>query len=276
VSNSVRLFDGQSLAGWHSVPRLPGAPRPGDPGPNTQGEAYRNAEQHPAKWSVVDGAIVGEQDPPGCGYGGYLLTDETYADFELQIDAKPDWPADTGVLVRATARGSQGFQILLDHRRSGGIGGFYGNGIGNFRAMPYAFDVQRDAEGTPIRLVAADPNGSFRPVTDEDRRLLSYAAPIEEFLQVWKWDEWNTFKIRCVGKYPRLTTWVNGLKVCELDTESIQLPAYDKDRVAELLGRAGHIALEVHSNDPGLGKERWWPGAKCRWKNIQLHAIGDR
>jgi hypothetical protein len=265
------LFDGQTLAGWHAVPRLPGAPRPGGNGAGARSDAIRSAEEHPAKWSVVDGAIVGEQDPPGSGYGGYLLTDATYADFVLHIDAKPDWPADTGVLVRTTARGSQGFQILLDHRRSGGIGGFYGNGIGNFRAMPYTFDAERDADGTPIRLIADDPRTSIRPAGSGVP--LSYAAPIEEFLNVWKWGDWNTFTIRCTGKYPLLTTWVNGLKVCELDTAAIQSPSYDKDRVAELLGRAGHIALEVHNNDPTLGKERWWPGAKCRWTNIHVELL---
>ncbi len=38
----------------------------------------------------------------------------------------------------------------------------------------------------------------------------------------------------------------------------IQAPRYDPQQVPARLGRAGHIALEVHSNGPGdpLGKDR--------------------
>ena len=70
-----------------------------------------------------------------------------------------------------------------------------------------------------------------------------------------------------------MTTWVNGVKICELDTASIRHPNYDRDAVAELLGREGHIALEVHDTDPRLGKARWWPGAVCRWRRIRLRRL---
>ena len=52
-------------------------------------------------------------------------------------------------MVRATAVGSQGFQILLDHRKSGNIGGFYGNGIGGFHAIRFTLDAVTDAAGRP-------------------------------------------------------------------------------------------------------------------------------
>jgi hypothetical protein len=45
--------------------------------------------------------------------------------------------------------------------------------------------------------------------------------------------------------------------------------------VERLVGRAGHIALEVHSNRPSdwLGKDRWAPGAVCRWRNISIKTL---
>jgi hypothetical protein len=91
---------------------------------------------------VWEGAIVGEQDVGGGGFGGYLVSEEVFGDFELEIDAWPDWPADTGIMLRVTALGSQGFQVLVDHRKSGGIGGFYGNGIGGFHALSYNVDAR--------------------------------------------------------------------------------------------------------------------------------------
>src|SRR5665648_122191 len=38
----------------------------------------------------------------GSGLGGYLTTEATFGDFELSYEVRPDWPADTGVLVRTT------------------------------------------------------------------------------------------------------------------------------------------------------------------------------
>ena len=146
---------------------------------------------------------MGTQDPPGCGYGGYLLSDESYADFLLTFEVRPDWPADTGVLVGATELGSQGFQVP------------------------------------------------------------------------WRWDDWNEMSVRCVGHYPTLTTWVNGVQVYELDTGSLAHPDYDREAVAGLLGRAGHIALEVHDNDPGRGRDRWAPEAVVRWRNIRLELLDE-
>ncbi len=98
---------------------------------------YQRSLKSVGKWTVDDGVIIGAQDPPGSGLGGYLVSDETFDDFELLIDARPDWAVDTGVLVRTTPAGNVGYQMLIDHRKEGGIGGFYGNGLANFHAMPY-------------------------------------------------------------------------------------------------------------------------------------------
>lgn len=270
---SRRLFDGRTLTGWHAAPRLPVPVAPGQASPDVSPERYARAASSHGRWFVEDGAIVGGQEPPGSGVGGYLVTDDAYGDFELTFDVRPDWPADTGILVRATNDGLRGFQILIDHRRSGGIGGFYGNGIGGFHALAHNVDVARDADGTPVGLIAEDPATTLEPVTPEKVALLSYAAPAEDFQRAWRWDEFNEFRVRCVGKYPVLTTWVNGVRLYELDTSAITHPNYDRDAVAELLGREGHIALEVHDNDPRMGRERWGENAVVRWRNLELTRI---
>ncbi|MDR1306480.1 MAG: DUF1080 domain-containing protein [Treponema sp.] len=265
------LFDGASLKGWHTAPRLPTARYPGGPEPDTGTEHYRTAASTGGAWSVIDGVVTGAQGIKG--YGGYLLTDEKFADFELSYDAKPDWPVDTGLLVRTTDRGTQGFQILLDHRKSGAIGGFYGNGISGFHAVSFNVDVRRNKDGGPEGLIIEKPETTLEPVTPAKRALLSYAIDPEEFLKTWKWNDWNSFQVRCVGEYPVLTTWINGVKAYELDTGKINWPDYDKAAIAKLLGRAGRISLEVHDNDPGMGEDRWAPGAVCRWKNIFIREL---
>jgi len=38
---------------------------------------------------------------------------------------------------------------------------------------------------------------------------------------------------------------------------------------------ASHIALEVHDNDPAMGRDRWEPEAVVRWRNIQLELFDE-
>jgi len=273
------LFDGKTLAGWHPLPRVQAVKPPGGKKSSKQSAAtdsfYERSLKSCGRWTVQNGVIIGEQEPPGSGLGGYLVSDEAFEDFELLIDAKPDWAVDTGVLVRTVPAGNVGYQILIDHRKDGGIGGFYGNGLGGFHALPYCFTAVYDDQGQPIGLKESNPQTAFQPVTEDKRRLLAYGAPVEEFLKVWKFGDWNTFRIRCEGELPYLTTWINGTKICELDTSKIQHPGFDKKTVAALLGRQGHISLEVHSNGPSdpLGKDRWAPGAVCRWRNIFIKPL---
>jgi hypothetical protein len=269
----ISIFDGKTLSGWHSAPRLPVPHAPGEPGPDKTSEAYRQVAQTSGKWTVEDGAITGRQDPPGCGFGGYLISDEVYGDFELIFEARPDWPADTGIMVRASSLGSQGFQILLDHRRSGNIGGFYGNGIGGFHGINFTLDAEYDEQGNPVGLKLEDPANSIESITPDKPALLKYAATGEQFLSIWKWDEWNEFRIHVEGACPRITVHINGSKISEIDTASLQHPSYNASAVRELLGPKGHIAFEVHDNDPFMGAARWAPEAACRWRNIRIREI---
>src|SRR5262252_3090782 len=133
------LFDGVSLRGWTRQPRSLAQPSLG-------------------RWVVEDGVIIGGQDPPGSGLGSYLVTEQTFSDFELQIEARPDWRADTGILIRTVPQGNVGFQVLLDHRPHGGIGGYYGNQLWNFHAWNYGFDGETGQDGRLVRLIPEKPS----------------------------------------------------------------------------------------------------------------------
>jgi hypothetical protein len=272
------LFDGVSLTGWSAIPRHYGQLYPGGPGVldvNTDFPRDYNshADAHPAAWSVEDGAIVGRQQPEGSGYGGYLISDRDYGDFELRLEANPDWPADTGIMVRRLRDSWEGLQVLIDHRQSGSIGGFYGNGIGGFHAVPFALDARRAPDGTPIGLQLDDPATSVEPFTPEKRAMLTKSADADEFLAAWRWGDWNEFRIRCVGAPVLTTVWVNDLLVAEIDLAQLQAPHYDPDAVLGVLGGRGHIAFEVHDNDPLLGRDRWAPSARCRWRRIRIKEL---
>jgi Domain of Unknown Function (DUF1080) len=270
------LFDGKTLSGWHAEPRVYGALYPGGPGLDAfiaeRGWAVpENPAAHPAAWTVENGVLIGAQAKPT--YGGYLVTDDMFGDFELVLEARPDWPADTGIMLRRKTGDWSGFQVLLDHRESGGIGGFFGNGLASFSAVPFALRAKKDANGAIIGLEADDPATSLEPVTADKIRQLSYAGSVEDFLAVWNWDGWNEMRIRCVGALPVITTWVNGLKIAELDTAKIETPDYDAQSALDWLGPRGHIALEVHDNDGMFGEARWGKGALCRWRNIRIKSL---
>jgi len=66
------LFNGEDLAGWH--------------------------EAGGGKWSVEEGAIIGER---GDGTYGWLVTDNTYADFVLELEFKMEVEGNSGIQFRS-------------------------------------------------------------------------------------------------------------------------------------------------------------------------------
>jgi len=71
VAGWVRLFNGRDLAGWKVA-----SPNP--------------------YWKVVDGAIVGTNDPQN--KGSMLYTESVWGDFELEFDARWNGEIDSGVM----------------------------------------------------------------------------------------------------------------------------------------------------------------------------------
>ena len=68
---------------------------------------------------------------------------------------------------------------------------------------------------------------------------------------------------------------MNGARIAELDAATLQAPNYDRDAALKLLGRRGHIALEVHDSgdDLWMGQDRWLPGHVCRYRNIRIKRL---
>ncbi len=234
------IFDGKTLKGWHKNPEKIGHGTGG-------------------RWYVENGAIVGEQDPPGSGNGGILLTDETFGDFELTIDMKPDWGVCSGLFLRSTEMG-QCFQMMVDYHDNGNIGHIYGEGSGAFNNRPFDIDGVYD-DGKKLTGFTTKPHKNA-PADQQGHTITGDA-----WIKAWKLGEWNTAKVRVVGANPKITTWLNGVKVSEIDMNSFKHEKYDKKKVSQLLGIEGRIAVQVHG---GTG---WPKGAKCRWKNIKVKRL---
>jgi hypothetical protein len=242
----IDLFDGKSLTGWHT---------------NVEKISHGTG----GSWQVENGVITGEQDPPGSGNGGILMTDQKYGDFELLVDLAPDWGVDTGIFLRTNRRG-ECFQVYVDYHDKGQVGFISTERDGQPRMFnrPFYIDGVKDEKGNLI---------GFETKPDERGELawgegyMEYQCTPEQFKSAWKIGEWNTLRIRCVGKYPEITTWINNTLIAQFDGETSKHPRNNKEELFEILGREGSIGLQVH------GGKGWPEGAKCRFKNIRIKPL---
>ncbi|MEM9368161.1 MAG: DUF1080 domain-containing protein [Planctomycetota bacterium] len=282
----IDMFDGETLDGWRAIPRIyvprnpyyQGLPREQlfdavvqyyeESDGSTNRVPNRQRIRDTGVWEINEGVVTGGQSP-GSICGAYLMSEKTYGDFELTLEANPDYPIDTGIMVRAHELGSVGFQVLVDNRPNGTIGGVFGNSIGSFFAYPFVFQGDEEPGNQITHLRAGDPDalrfrgGQFK--TD-------YAATLETFQEVWKPNDWNEIKIRCTGSMPLIETWINGVPIAKLDTATLReiVPGYDPEAILNRIGRKGHIGLEVHDSPT---RDRWAPGAKCRWRNVRIREL---
>lgn len=235
----ITLFDGQTLDGWHVNPE-----------PIGHGTGGR--------WTVEDGAITGEQDPPGSGNGGILLTDQKFGDFELQLELQPDWGIDSGLFLRGNDRG-QCFQMMVDYHEAGNVGHIYGEGTGGFNNRPFEI-FGRYNDQQELTELFTRPSGL--EVGGQE------SCTGEEWVHAWKIGEWNACRVECVGQPPVIRTWINDLPVSVFDGSAYAGPNYDADAVAAALGAEGSVAVQIHG-----GTGAWPEGAKCRWRNIRIRPI---
>lgn len=233
----IELFDGKSLDGWHKNPMKIGH--------GTGGQ-----------WVVEDGAIVGQQDPPGSGNGGILLTDRKFKNFEVMIDLKPDWGICSGFFLRANDQGKC-LQMMVDYHDAGDVGHVYGEGVGGFNTRP--FNIYGSYEDQKLKSLTTKPV--------EKAPVVTHTCTAEEWLKAWKVNDWNTARCRVEGNPAKVTTWINDVKIVEWDGTKYEDPKYDKQKVMDLLGDEGSIAVQVH------GGKSWPVGAKCRWKNIKVNVL---
>ena len=236
------LFDGESLQGWHT---------------NREKIVHGTG----GLWEVADGAITGQQDPPGSGNGGILLTDEKFMDFELSIDIRPDWGVCSGLFLRSTESG-QCLQMMVDYHDNGKMGFLYGEGTFAFDCHTFEIHGILDEKNQLVGLKTTE-------IESTEEAGLIYSCTAEQFVKAYKIDDWNTARVRVTGKDPHITTWINDLKICEFDgpTTTSEKYAHNRQQILDLIGRPGSIAVQVHR-----GSE-WPAGARCRWKDIRIHPL---
>ncbi len=202
------LFDGQTLNGWKVL----------------GGEA---------DFYVEDGMIV-------CNTkldidGGYLVTEDTFDDFLLELDVKIDTTLNSGVQIRGRVWDKDTTTMYLS-----------GKGELLERTWPagyvWGYQIEVDPSGR------AWSGGLYEP---GNRGWLVTLADKEEARRAFKPLEWNHYKIFAKGDTIR--TWVNGV-ACVDTTDSVS--------------SSGFIGLQFHKayREDQVDK-------KVLWKNIRIKEI---
>ena len=152
-----------------------------------------------ATYLVEDGCIVGTHGP---GRNSFLRTEETFDDFDLELNFRWDEPGNSGIQFRSHIRPEdgvvEGYQCELDPSdRSWTCGIFY--------------------EG---------PRGWLAPLKDNP-----------EAMGARRLDGWNHVRIRAEG--PHLQTWLNGVPCADLVDEGGETEGFIALQVHG--GRTGRI-----------------------------------
>ena len=216
----VSIFDGKTMSGWSLNAK--------------SNHSSTSGNKSPGRWEIRDGVIIGSQDVPG--NGGLFMTDKTYTDFEIAVDMRNDFGMDSGLFLRSDQTGAA-YQVVLDYRRGGGLGGVYGERLKpGFIVQPFSF---LDA-----------PDRIFTEGLDSPTRRFRNPGPVpmpvalRSWPSFWRHGQWNEIRARIIGVPAHITTWINGVQFVDYTDSISRLPE-------------GHIALQVHGGLEFVNGKDW-------------------
>lgn len=177
-----------------------------------------------AKYAVADGMIVGTcvKDSPN----SFLATEKEYGDFILEVQIKIDEGINSGIQFRSLQKQEDGrvfgYQMEVDHRKERSwSGGIY----------------------------------------DEARRGWLYPLDLNPAAKkAYKWGDWNTYRIECIGSVIR--TWVNDVPVAYLiDNATLK----------------GLIGLQVHAvyKPEDERKKTYWKNIRIQTENLAARPVDN-
>jgi hypothetical protein len=129
----------------------------------------------------------------------------------------------------------------------------------------------RSTEGGSAYQIEQDQTRGTGNLLGENMRV-SVTARATDIDKVWKFDDWNSFRIRMVGDAPRITEWINGVQMFDVEE-----PVNDK-----IAGETtGYIGLQLHWGSvyqpavagASLMSGSWKPDAAYRFRNIAIKEL---
>lgn len=118
--------------------------------------------------------------------------------------------------------------------------------------------------------ISGDGNSGTGDLIGEMLRTTAQAKA-DGLTQVWKKGDWNSFRIKVTGEKPKMTLWVNGVQMWDVQASRNDLIADAKD---------GMIAFQLHWSAtpvpvPGgrCCDYSWKPGASHAFRNIAVRKL---
>jgi hypothetical protein len=127
----------------------------------------------------------------------------------------------------------------------------------------------RSTESGSAYQIELDQGGGTANLIGEMLRVAK-GARATDIEKVWKYDDWNSFRIRMTGEAPHIILWVNEVQMWDVTADRNDLTADATD---------GMIALQLHWSSlyaPNLGSQlpnSWRPGGAHRFRNIAIKEI---
>jgi hypothetical protein len=152
----VDLFNGENLNGWYI--------KGGD-----------------AKYKVKDGAIVGSTVYDTKSESTFLISDEMYGDFILELDFKVDSSMNSGIQIRSNS---------FDHYMDGRVHG-------------YQIEIDPSERAWTAGIYDSSRRGWLFPLVDNPKAQKAF-----------KQNEWNAIRVEAIGD--TIKTWINGVPAAHL------------------------------------------------------------
>lgn len=170
AQESVQLFNGKDLNGWHvDVPKMDSDPNVASP------------------FVIRDGMLVSLGDP-----NGHLITDDRYENYRLEVEYRfAGEPGNCGVLVHASTPRAlykmfpRSIEVQMNHQHAG-----------DFWCIAQDISV-------PDMEKRRGPKNEWGVDGDKKRRILNLTDGSEKAV-----GEWNRMQIECLGD--EVKVWVNG------------------------------------------------------------------
>jgi hypothetical protein len=104
-----------------------------------------------------------------------------------------------------------------------------------------------------------------------ERMPVSKGAEAKDKGNVWKVNDWNSFRIRMVGEKPHIALWINGVQMWEVTQPENDFLA---GATEGMIGFQSHwTALYSPAAGDWNGLESWAPGAAHRFRNIAIKEL---
>lgn len=106
-----------------------------------------------------------------------------------------------------------------------------------------------------------------------ERLKISLPGKANEIQRVWKPGDWNAFRVRMTGAVPRITLWVNDVRMWD-----VQQPNNDFTAGATrgMIGFQSHWSAQYLPTPGGFNMPgAWRPGAAHRFRNVRIKEINE-